>query len=233
MEKILVADDNLQITRILSEFVRKEGFEPVVATDGAQALERFRQDRFAMLLLDVMMPKMDGFELCREIRRASSVPIIMITARGEDFERIMGLDIGADDYIVKPFSGEEVMARVRAVLRRIERPAESGARTRQLTFDNLSIQLDDAVVTVEDKRVSLTKKELEILWTLAENSGKLFSRDALLSLLWGYDYYGDNRTVDSHVKRLRAKLDVAPHPGWQIKTVWGMGYKFEVAGDEA
>ena len=232
MYKILIADDNLQITRILSEFIRREGFEPVVAYDGAQALECFAQDRFAMLLLDVMMPKIDGFELCRKIRRVSSVPIILITARGEDFERIMGLDIGADDYIVKPFSGEEVMARVRAVLRRIERPAENG-RSRQLVFDNLSIFLDDAIVTIDGKRVPLTKKELEILWTLAENREKLFSRDALLSLLWGYDYFGDSRTVDSHVKRLRAKLDAVPHPRWQIKTVWGMGYKFEAADDEA
>ncbi|WP_102412991.1 response regulator [Beduinella massiliensis] len=232
MDKILIADDNLQITRILSEFIRREGFEPVVAYDGAQALECFAQDRFAMLLLDVMMPKIDGFELCRKIRRVSSVPIILITARGEDFERIMGLDIGADDYIVKPFSGEEVMARVRAVLRRIERPAENG-RSRQLVFDNLSIFLDDAIVTIDGKRVPLTKKELEILWTLAENREKLFSRDALLSLLWGYDYFGDSRTVDSHVKRLRAKLDAVPHPRWQIKTVWGMGYKFEAADDEA
>ncbi len=231
MDKILIADDNLQITRILSEFIRREGFEPVVAYDGAQALECFAQDRFAMLLLDVMMPKIDGFELCRKIRRVSSVPIILITARGEDFERIMGLDIGADDYIVKPFSGEEVMARVRAVLRRIERPAENG-RSRQLVFDNLSIFLDDAIVTIDGKRVPLTKKELEILWTLAENREKLFSRDALLSLLWGYDYFGDSRTVDSHVKRLRAKLDAVPHPRWQIKTVWGMGYKFEAADDE-
>ena len=232
MEKILIADDNIQITNIIKEFVKKLGFEPVIAYDGRQALEFFHQDTFAMVLLDVMMPYMDGFALCREIRRTSNVPIIMITARGEDFERVMGLDIGADDYIVKPFSGEEVMARIRAILRRVERVAGKGALNAPLTFDNLSIHMADALVTIDGHPISLTKKELEILYTLAENCGKLFSREMLLSLLWGYDYYGDSRTVDSHVKRLRVKLDAYDHPRWQIKTVGGMGYKFEVAEDE-
>lgn len=232
MEKILIADDNIQITKIISEFVKRQGFEPVVAYDGRQALEFFHQDQFAMILLDVMMPYMDGFALCREIRRTSNVPIIMITARGEDFERVMGLDIGADDYIVKPFSGEEVMARIRAILRRIERAPGQHDTDAPLVFDNLSIYMADARVTIDGHPVPLTKKELEILYTLAENCGKLFSREMLLSLLWGYDYYGDSRTVDSHVKRLRVKLDAHPHPRWQIKTIWGMGYKFEVTEDE-
>ena len=232
MEKILIADDNIQITKIVSEFVRKLGYEPAVAADGLQALQMFHKEQFAMILLDVMMPHMDGFALCREIRRTSNVPIIMITARGEDFERVMGLDIGADDYIVKPFSGEEVMARIRAILRRIDRSSGQGAPKQQLSIDNLFISLNDARVTIGDRDISLTKKELEILYTLADNCGKLYSREALLSLLWGYDYYGDSRTVDSHVKRLRAKLDEAEHPGWQIKTVWGMGYRFEVIGHE-
>ena len=232
MEKILIADDNVQITGIIAEFVKKQGFEPVIAYDGRQALEFFHQDTFVMVLLDVMMPYMDGFALCREIRRTSNVPIIMITARGEDFERVMGLDIGADDYIVKPFSGEEVMARIRAILRRVERVAGKGAPSAPLVFDNLCIHMADALVTIDAHPVTLTKKELEILYTLAENCGKLFSREMLLSLLWGYDYYGDSRTVDSHVKRLRVKLDAYPHPRWQIKTIWGMGYKFEVIEDE-
>ena len=226
MDKMLIADDNRQITKILGEFAKKEGFEPVMACDGEEALEKFREDIFSILLLDVMMPKKDGFQVCREIRQTSSVPIIMVTARGEDFERIMGLDIGADDYIVKPFSGGEVMARVRAVLRRIG-PAERLSERKILTYDNLSVCLDDGCVTVGEREISLTKKELEILWTLLENKGKIFSRDHLLDSLWGYDYVGDNRTVDSHMKRLRSKLDVQPHPAWQIKTVWGMGYKFE------
>ena len=149
-----------------------------------------------------------------------------MTARGEDFERIMGLDIGADDYIVKPFSGGEVMARVRAVLRRLS-AGETASGRKTLSYDNLTLCLDDGRVTVGDREISLTKKELEILWTLLENKGKIFSRDHLLDSLWGYDYAGDNRTVDSHIKRLRSKLDAQAHPAWQIKTVWGMGYKFE------
>lgn len=225
MEKILIADDNLQITKILSEFAKKEGYEPVIAYDGEEALELFRQDQFAIILLDVMMPKRDGFEICREIRKVSNIPIIIITARGEDFERIMGLDIGADDYIVKPFSAGEVMARVRAVLRRIDISRNDSQR--YLTYDNLIVSLDNASVTISEQKIALTKKELEILWTLLDNRGKIFSRDNLLSNLWGYDYPGDNRTVDNHIKRLRAKLDKVPHPNWQIKTIWGMGYKFE------
>ncbi len=225
MDKILIADDNLQITKILSEFAKKEGFEPVAAYTGEEALELFSQESFSMILLDVMMPKKDGFEVCREIRRVSNVPIIMITARGEDFERIMGLDIGADDYIVKPFSPGEVMARVRAVLRRIDISRHDEHRC--LVYDNLAISLEHASVAIAGQNIALTKKELEILWTLLSNRGKIFSRDNLLSTLWGYDYPGDNRTVDNHIKRLRAKLDLVPHPNWQIKTVWGMGYKFE------
>lgn len=226
MEKILIADDNLQITKILSEFAKKEGYEPMAAYDGDQALELFQKEQFVMILLDVMMPRRDGFEVCREIRKASNVPIIMITARGEDFERIMGLDIGADDYIVKPFSPGEVMARVRAVLRRIDGSRKDG-QGYSLTYDNLTISLENASVTIDGQKIALTKKELEILWTLLGNRGKIFSRDNLLSTLWGYDYPGDNRTVDNHIKRLRAKLDKIPHPNWQIKTIWGMGYKFE------
>ena len=232
MEKILIADDNLQITRIISEFVQKAGFEPVIASNGQEALDLFHRERFAVILLDVMMPYMDGFALCREIRRISSVPIIMITARGEDFERVMGLDIGADDYIVKPFSGEEVMARIRAILRRIDNSSGASMAQRRLSIGNLFIDLDSALVTISDQNIPLTKKELEILYTLAQSSGKLFSRETLLSLLWGYDYYGDSRTVDSHVKRLRAKIDAVPHPDWQIKTIWGLGYRFEAENHE-
>lgn len=226
MDKILIADDNIQITKILSEFAKKEGYEPVIAYNGDEVLEIFKQNKFSIILLDVMMPKKDGFEVCREIRKISNVPIIMITARSEDFERIMGLDIGADDYIVKPFSGGEVMARIRAVLRRIDCSNKS-VELKHLVYDNLNICLDNATVTIENQKIALTKKEMEILWTLLDNRGKIFSRDNLLSNLWGYDYFGDTRTVDSHIKRLRAKLDKVPHPNWQIKTIWGMGYKFE------
>lgn len=226
MNKILIADDNVQITKILSEFAKKEGFDPIIAYNGEDALELFQQDKFTIVLLDVMMPKKNGFEVCKEIRRISNVPIIMITARGEDFERIMGLDIGADDYIVKPFSGSEVMARIRAILRRID-GLNKNSEQNCLTYDNLNVCLDSAEVMIENQKIILTRKELEILWTLLSNQGKIFSRDHLLNTLWGYDYFGDNRTVDSHIKRLRAKLDKVPHPNWQIKTIWGMGYKFE------
>lgn len=229
MTKLLIADDNLQITEILSEYARSQGYEVTLAHDGEEALETFHQTAFDAILLDVMMPKKDGFEVCREIRKTSNVPIIMVTARGEDFERIMGLDIGADDYIVKPFSPGEVMARVRAVLRRMEKSADAKANLLQL--GNLSINLDDFQVTLEGKLLNLTKKETELLWTMAKSKNKLFTRENLLNSLWGYDYFGDARTVDSHIKRLRAKLDVFPHPEWELKTVWGMGYKLEVHDD--
>lgn len=179
-----------------------------------------------MILLDVMMPNMDGFEVCQEIRRQSSVPIIMVTARGEDFERIMGLDIGADDYIVKPFSPGEVMARVRTILRRISREDET--RTQVCRYENLTVNLDEYITESDGVRIPLTKKETELLWTLVTNKNKVFSRDNLLNSLWGFDYYGDTRTVDSHIKRLRAKLDEVLHDRWEIKTIWGVGYKFEV-----
>lgn len=228
MAKMLIADDNKQITSILSNYARKEGFEPVVALDGEEALRLFDEHEpdIAMVLLDVMMPKVDGFEVCRRLRGKSLVPVIMVTARGEDFEKIMGLDIGADDYIIKPFSAGEVMARVRAILRRMQ-PREEKTAHNIYRFSNLMIDLDKYAVTVNGSEVPLTKKEVELLWTLAKNSSKVFSRDNLLDSLWGYDYYGDSRTVDSHIKRMRAKLDKFEHPGWEIKTIWGVGYRFE------
>lgn len=229
MKKILIADDNKQITLILSSYAKKEGLEPIVALDGKEALEKFAQHsgELAMVLLDVMMPEVDGFEVCRRLRQQSMVPIIMITARGEDYDKIMGLDIGADDYVIKPFSAPEVMARVRAVLRRIG-PQESEESTGQtLTYANLFINLDKYSVQIDGEDVQLTKKEIELLWTLAKNSTKVFSRDNLLDSIWGIDYFGDSRTVDSHIKRLRAKLDKFSHPLWEIKTIWGVGYRFE------
>lgn len=228
MAKMLIADDNKQITSILSNYARKEGFEPVVALDGEEALRLFDEHEpdIAMVLLDVMMPKVDGFEVCRRLRGKSLVPVIMVTARGEDFEKIMGLDIGADDYIIKPFSAGEVMARVRAILRRMQ-PREEKTAHNIYRYSNLMIDLDKYAVTVNGSEVPLTKKEVELLWTLARNSSKVFSRDNLLDSLWGYDYYGDSRTVDSHIKRMRAKLDKFEHPGWEIKTIWGVGYRFE------
>ncbi len=225
---LLIADDHKQITSILSNYAKKEGYTVSIANDGKEALSMFSKNTFDLVLLDVMMPEMDGFQVCREIRKTSTVPIIMVTARGEDFERIMGLDMGADDYIVKPFSPGEVMARIRAILRRISPDLKESQDKNILHYDNLTINIEEFTVLVENEPVSLTKKEIEILYTMAKNPNKLFTRDNLLNSLWGYDYFGDARTVDSHIKRLRAKLDSCHHPNWEIKTVWGMGYKFEV-----
>lgn len=226
MPNLLIADDNRQIVSILTEYAKKEGYAVTRAYDGEEAVRLFHAGRFDAVLLDVMMPEKDGFQVCRELRRESDVPILMITARGEDFERIMGLDIGADDYIVKPFSPGEVMARVRAVLRRLER---SPGAAKVLHSGDLTVNLDDFSVQIGSRPVALTKKETELLWTLASAPARVFTRDSLLDLLWGADYYGDNRTVDSHIKRLRQKLDAVPHEPWEIKTIWGIGYKFEPA----
>ncbi|MDX9888947.1 MAG: response regulator transcription factor [Anaerovoracaceae bacterium] len=225
MTKILIADDNQQITSILEEYAINNGYQPIIALDGAEAIEKFTTHSPDIILLDVMMPIKDGFEVCRDIRKTSNVPIIIVTARGEDFERIMGLEIGADDYIVKPFSPQEVMARVKAVMRRISHEEKD---QQILAFDNLEVNLQDYTVSIDGANISMTKKEFEILWTLTKSKNKVFSRDNLLNSLWGYDYFGDNRTVDSHIKRLRAKLDKHSHPHWDIKTIWGVGYKFEV-----
>lgn len=231
MANILIADDNRQITSILEEYSKKNGYSPTTAFNGQEALLKFNNDQFDIVLLDVMMPYLDGFEVCKEIRKKSNVPVIMITARGEDFEKIMGLDIGADDYIVKPFSPGEVMARIRAILRRIESTqvgtAGDSRNPNIFSFENLKINLEDYKVEIDSNNVSLTKKEVEILWTLATNKNKVFSRDNLLNSLWGYDYLGDPRTVDTHIKRLRSKLDEYHHEKWDIKTIWGVGYKFE------
>jgi len=228
MQHILIADDNNDITDILSTYAKKEGYEPVVASDGVEALELFQKYNPVAVLLDVMMPKEDGYEVCRKIRSKSNTPVILITARGEDFEKIMGLDIGADDYIVKPFSPSEVMARVRAVLRRMTNASQNKKSENMITLNNLEINLDEYTLYIDKKKMSLTKKEIETMWTLASNPNKVFTRDNLLDSLWGFDYFGDSRTVDSHIKRLRAKLDKVEHPDWAIKTIWGVGYKFEI-----
>ena len=230
MHNILIADDNADITQVLAAYTTKEGYNPVIAADGEEALRLFDETSPSAVLLDVMMPKIDGYEVCRKIREKSNVPIILVTARGEGFEKIMGLDIGADDYIVKPFSPSEVMARLRAVLRRMVAPETSTNVTSEnyIKIDNLEINLDEYSLSIGGKKLSLTKKEIETMWTLAENPNKVFTRDNLLDSLWGFDYFGDSRTVDSHIKRLRAKLDEVEHPNWSIKTIWGVGYKFDI-----
>lgn len=228
MSVMLIAEDNLQLLNILKSAAQKEGFETVLAQDGQEAIDGFHAKNPQIILLDVMMPKLDGFQVCREIRKESDVPVIMVTARGEDFEKIMGLDIGADDYIVKPFSPGEVMARVRAVLRRIEK--SDADTSKQMTIENLTVNLELYSVTVDGQPIALTKREIDMLWTLMGGKSRAYTREMLLDLLWGYDYYGDPRTVDSHMKRLRAKLDAVPHPAWEIRTIRNVGYKFEVLG---
>lgn len=229
MQYILIADDNPDITDVLAAYARKEELDPIIAADGEEAINLFDQYSPAVVLLDVMMPKEDGYEVCRKIRSKSDVPVILITARGEDFEKIMGLDIGADDYIVKPFSPSEVMARVRAILRRMTKKEKDSNSTNTLKVEDLEINLEEYTLHIKGTKISLTKKEIETMWTLAGNPNKVFTRDNLLDSLWGFDYFGDSRTVDSHIKRLRAKLDVVDHPKWLIKTIWGVGYKFELS----
>ena len=226
MYKVLIADDNKQIVSILSEYCKKNNFTVSAVFDGEAALKEIEENKFDIVLLDVMMPKKDGFDVCRETRKFSNVPIIMITARGEDYEKIMGLEIGADDYIVKPFSPGEIIARINAILRRIMPKNDESEKI--FTFDNLEIDLNNFTVKVNDEIISLTKKEIEILWTLATNQNKVFTRENLLDLIWGFDYFGESRTVDTHIKRLRAKLDNYEQKKWNIKTIWGVGYKFDI-----
>ena len=227
MYNVLIADDNLQIVSILKEYCKKNNFNVTLAHDGEEILEKIRNNKFDIVLLDIMMPKKNGFDVCKEVRTFSNVPIIMITARGEDFERIMGLETGADDYIVKPFSPGEVIARIHAILRRVI-PNENINQEKIFSYDNLTINLSDFTVKISDENVFLTKKEIELLWLLSTNRNKVFTRENLLDSIWGYDYFGDSRTVDSHIKRLRAKLDNYEHEIWNIKTIWGVGYKFDI-----
>ena len=230
MQNILIADDNSDITKVLAAYTKKEGYNPIIATDGEEALKLFDEYSPSAVRLDVMMPKVDGYEVCRKRREKSNIPIILVTARGEGFEKIMGLDIGADDYIVKPFSPSEVMARLRAVLRRmvVTDPSEDVTNKNLIKIDNLEINIDEYSLSINKEKIALTKKEIETMWTLVSNPNKVFTRDNLLDSLWGFDYYGDSRTVDSHIKRLRAKLDTVEHPNWCIKTIWGKGYKFDI-----
>lgn len=220
---ILIVDDNEQILNILTQYIQSEGWPFLSARTGEEALSLFDAAAPSLILLDIMLPGVNGLEVCRRIRAVSSVPILMITARDEDADRILGLDIGADDYIVKPFSPGEVMARIRAVLRRV--PTPGGQET--LVVGSLSIHLPSLSVTLGGHKLNLTRRETELLWTLASSPGRVFTRDNLLTLVWGYEHVGNYRAVDSHIKRLRQKLDAYPHDFFSITTVWGTGYKFE------
>ena len=227
--RILVADDDVNVHQSLNAYFRRDGFQMLSAYDGEEALEHVRKSRPDMVILDIMMPKMDGLMVCREIRKSSNMPIIMLSAKGDEFDKLLGLELGADDYITKPFSPREVVARIKAVLRRMHEMKEQD-KVMHLVVGNLDIDMNAFIVKLNGKPVACTPKEIEILWTLASNPGMVFSREHLLQSIWGYDFLGDTRAVDSHIKRIRAKI-CSESNGWDIKTVWGVGYRFEV--DEA
>ena len=225
-QRILVVDDDKNICEIIRLYLEKEGFLVSIANDGEAALEIFRKITPSVVVLDVMMPKMDGFQVCREIRRVSSIPVIMLTAKGETFDKVLGLELGADDYMVKPFENKELVARIKAVLRRYE-PKDNADK--EIIYPNIAINLTNYELKINGEVVDIPPKELELLYYLATNPNKVFTREQLLETVWGFDYFGDSRTVDVHVKRLREKLELAgENVNWQLKTVWGVGYKFEV-----
>ena len=224
--RVLVADDDPNVHEVLGLYFRREEYQMLSAYDGEEALEIMRRSRPDIVVLDVMMPKKDGLMVCREIRRESNVPILMLSAKSEEFDRLLGLELGADDYISKPFSPREVVARVKVVLRRL-RDASENSRSPHLVVGNLDIDMSAYIVKLSDTPVPCTPKEIEILWTLASNPGMVFSREHLLQSIWGYDYIGDTRAVDSHIKRIRAKL-CNENNNWDIRTVWGVGYRFEI-----
>jgi DNA-binding response OmpR family regulator len=222
---VLVCDDQRMIHETLREYVEAEGYRCVSAYDGEEALRKFNQEKPDFVVLDLMMPKLSGTDVCREIRKESSTPIIMLTAKGEELDRILGLELGADDYIVKPFSPREVVARIKAVLRRVAAAPADGGAAPPLRFPGLEIDIASYEVRVDGEPVPFTPKEVELLHKLCTSPGRVFSREQLLNDVWGYDYYGDTRVVDTQIKRIRQKL---PESGsWGIRTVYGIGYKFE------
>ncbi len=223
--KILIADDDAHILELIRMYMEKEGFEVITASNGAQALEKFKSEAPSLVILDIMMPEMDGWEVCRSIRRISNIPIIMLTAKGETFDKVLGLELGADDYMVKPFETKELVARVKAVLRRTD--AKDDKTAQEIVFPNLTINLSNYELKIKGKLVDVPPKELELLYFLASNPNRVFTREQLLEGVWGFDYFGDSRTVDVHIKRLREKLE-GVDGNWTLKTVWGVGYKFEV-----
>ncbi len=222
--KILVVDDDLNICELLRLYIEKEGYEVITANDGATAFKTFQKENPDFVLLDIMLPGLDGWQVCREIRKTSSCPIIMLTAKGETFDKVLGLELGADDYVVKPFEAREVIARIKAIMRRTIK--EDVQEIKEVKWDKLSINLTNYELKVDNVQVDTPPKEMELLYHLATHPNRVFTRDQLLDEVWGFDYYGDSRTVDVHVKRLREKIDGVSEK-WELKTVWGVGYKFE------
>jgi len=223
-EKILVVDDDTSICELLRVYLEKEDYQVVIANDGMSAVSTFREENPSLVLLDIMLPKLDGWQVCREIRKFSETPIIMLTAKGEVFDRVLGLELGADDYVVKPFETKEIVARIKAVLRRSSSSASD--ELKEVHYDKLSINLTNYELKVNGVQIDTPPKEMELIFHLAKNANRVFTRDQLLDEVWGYDYYGDSRTVDVHVKRLREKL-TGVSDKWELRTVWGVGYKFE------
>ena len=227
---ILIVDDEANICELIRLYVEKEGYSAIIALDGAEAVEKFKAQSPDLILLDVMLPIKDGWQVCREIRAVSDVPIIMLTAKGETFDKVLGLELGADDYVVKPFEPKELVARMKAVLRRSEsRPAAESekADNEELSFNGLTINQSTYEIYLDGKKIEMPPKEFELLHFLAKNTNKVFTRDQLLDEIWGYEFFGDSRTVDVHIKRIREKIE-SEDKNWQLKTVWGVGYKFEV-----
>ncbi len=237
---ILLVDDDPHVSEVLSLYLEKEGYQVVCADNGRAALEKVKQVSPCLMVLDVMMPEIDGIEVCQKVRAERTLPIIMLTAKSEDVDKILGLELGADDYITKPFNPREVVARIKAVLRRANNGSNTDGRvlsnqggadgneTKLLQFPHLEIDMAKYRVCVNGKVVPLTPKEIELLWLMASHPNMVFTRENLLEHVWGYSYSGETRTVDTHVKRLRRKLMIAPQDAWEITTVWGVGYKFEV-----
>jgi two-component system OmpR family response regulator len=222
--KVLVIDDDSNINELIRLYLEKEGYEVKSVYSGSKAIEAFVEFTPNIVILDIMLPGMDGWQVCREIRKISNIPIIMLTAKGETFDKVLGLELGADDYIVKPFEPKELVARVKAVLRRYN---HKDFDVQEVVYPNLVVNRSNYTVKVSGKDMELPPKELELLFFLASNPNKVFTREQLLEHVWGFDFYGDSRTVDVHIKRLREKIDL-PNQNWQLKTVWGVGYKFEV-----
>lgn len=224
---VLVVEDDINIAELLRLYLEKDGFSVLLAADGGEGIRMAKESNPDLILLDIMLPVVDGWVVCSEVRKTSSVPIIMLTAKGETFDKINGLEMGADDYVTKPFEVKELMARIHAVMRRSAGEIDGEEKSKRLVFDKLIIDLDSYELTVDGTRMDAPPKEMELLYHLASSPNKVFTRNQLLDEVWSFDYFGDSRTVDVHIKRLREKLEnVSEH--WSLKTVWGVGYKFEV-----
>ncbi|MDE6852691.1 MAG: response regulator transcription factor [Lachnospiraceae bacterium] len=230
-QKILIVDDDENIAELIQLYLTKECYDTSVAADGEAALTVLRHYQPNLVLLDIMLPGIDGYEVLREIRKTSNIPVIMLSAKGETFDKVLGLELGADDYIMKPFDSKEMVARIKAVLRRTVTPVDSSESSQSktpkecVTMTDLTVNLEDYTVTYQNKKIEMPPKELELLYFLASHANQVFTREQLLDHIWSYDYAGDTRTVDVHIKRLREKFP--NHSNWKIKTVWGIGYKFE------